>query len=218
MADFFTVDRACALFESSSGCKLHRDPTAGKCKFLALGRWKGTLQQEDIPLNYMMLSESLEMVGVELKSSWIQTRKVNGDTLQKRVADRTNSWKSGKFMELSMRPYSINTFAFSTVWFKTHTVDLRVSDVNSVTSKVKSWLYQDQLEKPQEMVLYRSIMMGGLGLHNVKAKAQANLIRTFIETAVQVFPKTVTMLQEHLLDEVKNAARRFFCEHIFPLE
>ena len=32
----------------------------------------------------------------------------------------------------------------------------------------------------------------------------------FIETAVQVFPKTVTMLQEHLLDEVKNATRRFF--------
>ena len=69
MAEFFTVDKACSLFEKSSGCKLHRDPAAGKCKFLPLGRWRGTLQQEDIPLRYMVLSESLEMVGVELKAT-----------------------------------------------------------------------------------------------------------------------------------------------------
>ena len=62
MAEFFTIDRACTLFEKSSGCNLHRDPTVGKCKLLPLGRWKGTLQQEDIPLRHMVLSESLEMV------------------------------------------------------------------------------------------------------------------------------------------------------------
>ena len=70
MAEFLIVDRACSLFEQSSGCKLHRDPAEGKCKFLALGRWRGTLQQEDIPLNYMALSNSLAMVGVELKATW----------------------------------------------------------------------------------------------------------------------------------------------------
>ena len=106
MAEFSTIDTACSLFERSSGCKLHRDPTAGKCKFLALGRWKGTLQQEDIPLRYLVLSDSLEMVGVELKSSWIQTRKVNGDIVQSRVSNTVNSWKSGKFMDLTSRPWS----------------------------------------------------------------------------------------------------------------
>ena len=50
MAEFALVDNACSLFERSSGCKLHRDPASNKCKMLALGRWKGTLQQEDIPL------------------------------------------------------------------------------------------------------------------------------------------------------------------------
>ena len=184
MAEFSTIDTACSLFERSSGCKLHRDPTAGKCKFLALGRWKGTLQQEDIPLRYLVLSDSLEMVGVELKSSWIQTRKVNGDIVQSRVSNTVNSWKSGKFMDLTSRPWSINTYAYSKVWFKSHTVDLRMADISSLTSKVKSWLYQDQLEKPEPMILHRPIQMGGLGLHEVKSKAQACLIRTFLETAL----------------------------------
>ena len=38
----------------------------------------GQVEQEDIPLNYMVLSDSLKMVGVELKATWSQTRKVNG--------------------------------------------------------------------------------------------------------------------------------------------
>ena len=133
MAEFITVDTACSLFERSSGCKLHRDPASGKCKFMALGRWRGVLEQEDIPLSYMELSNSLEMVGVELKATWSQTRKANGDIIQTRVNNIVNSWKSGKFMDLTSRPWSLNTYTLTKVWFKCHTVDLRVADYTSVT-------------------------------------------------------------------------------------
>ena len=119
---------------------------------------RGTLQQEDIPLRYMVLSESLEMVGVELKASWLQTRKANGDIIQNRLSNIVNVWKSGKFMDLSCKPWSLNTYALTKVWFRCHTVDLRVSDISSVTSKVKSWLFQDHLEKPEEMILFRPII------------------------------------------------------------
>ena len=60
MQEFFLVDEACALLERASGVKLHMDPAAGKVKFLALGRWRGTLTQEDIPYNYIQLSEHLQ--------------------------------------------------------------------------------------------------------------------------------------------------------------
>ena len=183
MSEFFTVDKACALFEKSSGCQLHRDPTSGKCKFLPLGRWRGVLEQEDIPLSYMVLTDSLEMVGVELKATWAQTKKANGDIIQTRVSNTVNAWKSGKFMDLTSRPWSLNSYALSKVWFRCHSVDLRVTDISSVTSKVKSWLFQDQLEKPEEMILHRPVNMGGLGLHSVKIKGLASLIRTFMETA-----------------------------------
>ena len=39
------------------------------------------------------------------------------------------------------------------------------------------------LEKPSELVLYRKSDQGGLGLHNIKIKALASLITTFLQTA-----------------------------------
>ena len=124
------------------------------------------------------------MVGVELKASWIQTRKVNGEICQSKVSRTINAWKSGKFMNVTDRPWSLNSFAMSKVWFRCHTIDLRIVDITNLTSSVKSWLFQDILEKPAEMVLYRPIERGGLGLHNIKTKSKASLIRTFLETSV----------------------------------
>ena len=66
MNEFLLVDRASLLFKNESDCELHRDPASGKVKFLPLGRWRGTLQQEDITLPYIVLSEHLDMVGVVL--------------------------------------------------------------------------------------------------------------------------------------------------------
>ena len=66
MAEFTLVDRAMALFESASGCKLHRDPASNKCKFLPLARCRGTLQHIDIPCQLMTISDHLDMIGVEL--------------------------------------------------------------------------------------------------------------------------------------------------------
>jgi hypothetical protein len=48
----------------------------------------------------------------------------------------------------------------------------------------QSWIYQDLLLKPSELFLFRSKEDGGLGLHNVKVRALALLIKTFLETAI----------------------------------
>ena len=183
MDEFELIDKGSSLFERSSGCKIHRDPSSGKCKFLPLGRWRGTLKQDDIPFPYMVLSDHLDMVGVELKATYTQTRKANGDILQTRIKNTIGPWQAGKFMPVSQRPWSINSYALSKVWYKCNSVDLRVADINFITSKVKAWLMADQLEKPEEMVLYRPSSYGGLGLHHVKLKAEAMLIRSFLETA-----------------------------------
>ena len=82
MQEFHLVDQACSLIERASGVKLHRDPSVGKVKFIPLGRWKGTLCQED---QYVQLSDHLDFVGVELRATYQQTRKVNGDHLQTTV-------------------------------------------------------------------------------------------------------------------------------------
>jgi hypothetical protein len=183
MSEFNLVDMACRLMERASGVKLHRDPDSGKVKFLALSRWKGTLQQEDLPHQYVRLSDHLDFVGVELRATFTQTRKVNGDILQTRVKNTIGPWKAGRFMPISQRPYSANCYALSKVWFKCCVVNLRVQDINSINSMIKSWLYQDLLLKPSELVLFRKTDDGGLGLLNVKVRAMSLLIRTSLETA-----------------------------------
>ena len=92
MAEFALVDKAASLFERSSGCLLHRDPVSGKCKVLPLGRWRNSLQQEDIPFHHLKLCDSLSMVGVELMASWQSTRKLNNDDLQERVKSCVGCW------------------------------------------------------------------------------------------------------------------------------
>ena len=184
MHEFYVVDNACTILEKASGVKLHRDPSAGKVKFLPLGRWKGTLTQEDLPHQYITLSDHLDFVGVELRDTFIQTRKANGDQLQSRIKNTVGPWKTGKFMPLTLRPYSANTYALSKVWFKCSSINLRVQDINTINSQVKGWLYQDCFEKPSETVLYRDSTDGGLGLFNVKIRSLALLIRSFLETAL----------------------------------
>ena len=172
--------------------------------FLALGRWKGTLTREDIPVRYIVLSEHLDMVGVKLKASYQNTRKTNCDELLERVKNVIGPWKGGKFMPLSQRSHSINVYCLSKVWIRCSSIDLRISDSTKITSCVKSWLFQDQLEKPEDFVLYRPRLAGGLGLVNVEIKALALNIRSFLETAVcDIFQRNIyheALFQWHVLD------------------
>ena len=86
-------------------------------------------------------------------------------------------------MPLTLRPFSANTYALSKVWFKCSSVNLRNQDIDTINSQVKSWLYQDCLEKPSELVLYRDIHDGGLGLFHVRIRSLSLLIRSFLETS-----------------------------------
>ena len=92
MEEFTIVDRGSSLFESASGCVLHRNPASGKVKFLPLGRWRGTLTKEDLPVNYIVLSEHLDMVGVKLMASFMKTRKINCDELVTKVKNISGAW------------------------------------------------------------------------------------------------------------------------------
>ena len=90
---------------------------------------------------------------------------------------------SSKYMQLNMHGWSLNQYCLSKAWFRSHCVDFRVQDSTKITSLVKSWLYADMLIKPEETIMFRPPSYGGLGVLNVKLKAQAGLIKTFLETS-----------------------------------
>ena len=93
-------------------------------------------------------------------------------------------------MCLTLRPLSLNCYCSSKLWFKCGSIDLRVADIKKITSNMRSWLFADQLEHPEELVLYRPRKAGGLGLYSIKYRAMAELIRSFLETAVNPSFKT----------------------------
>ena len=223
MEEFSLVDNALTLFEKASGCKVHRDPQNMKCKFLPLGKWRTTLQQTDIPCNYMTLSDHLDMVGVTLMATWGKSRKANGDVLQQRIENTVRPWRSGKFMPVTQRGWSLNSYALSKVWFKTKCVDLRVCDIDNITKSCKSWLYQDMLAKPEPMILHRPHHHGGIGLHSVKYKAMAGFITTFLQTAANPsFQQNLLhslLFRKYVLDEdvpsAPNPPPPYFTQDLF---
>ena len=75
------------------------------------------------------------------------------------------------------------SYALSKIWFRTHSVNIRAGDITAINNQCKGYIYQDMLEKPSELVLFRKVEEGGLGLQNVKCKALASLITTFLQTA-----------------------------------
>ena len=87
MFEFILIDNASRLFEEASGCQLHRDPASGKVKFLPLGRWKGTLQQEDLPVRYVRLTDQLSMLGVVLTAKYVNTRRINAESVKESRED-----------------------------------------------------------------------------------------------------------------------------------
>ena len=87
-------------------------------------------------------------------------------------------------MPLTQRPWSINTYALPNIWFRCHSLEHRSGDISKLNSIMKSWLYADMLEKPEELAMHRPRAQGGLGVHHVRSKALAILIRSFIETAL----------------------------------
>ena len=115
-------------------------------------------------------------------ASFQKTRKVNCDELQSKVKNVIGCWRGGKFMALTDRPHSLNSFCLSKVWFRCSSI--RFSDFQKITSTIKTWLYADQLEKPQDHVLARQRQQGGLGILHVQCKALSLLIRSFLETAL----------------------------------
>ena len=79
---------------------------------------------------------------------------MNGDIMTSKIKETMNKWKSGRFLPLTSRPWSVNMDALSKLWFRTGCVDIKEDDSKTMSSAIKSWVYQPNLVKPTECLLY----------------------------------------------------------------
>ena len=99
------------------------------------------------------------------------TRSLNGEELVSRIRKSTNSFKAGRFMPVSTRPWVSSVFLMSRINYRTCALNLRQQDIQKISSAVKSWVMQGFLIRPPENILFRNTNEG------------ANLIKTFISQA-----------------------------------
>ena len=85
----------------------------------------------------MTLSDHLDMLGVTLMATWAKTKKTNGDAVQLSLQNTIRPWKAGKFLPVTQRGWSLNSYALPKIWFRTKSVDLRMCDIQSITSSYK---------------------------------------------------------------------------------
>ena len=109
---------------------------------------------------------------------------------------------------LTCRPWSLNQYSLSKLWYRSSCLDLRSADCSNISTSIKSWLYQDLLLKPSEHLCYRQPREGGLGLLCVKVRAQAHLIHSFLQQAANpLFKRNVflhALYRQYILEETSD--------------
>nr|MCS5593020.1 reverse transcriptase domain-containing protein [Porticoccaceae bacterium] len=199
MQEFSLMDNAIKLFEDASGCSLHRDPASKKCQLLPLGRWRNW-SQADCPLDYLSVTSHLSYLGVKLFATSTETRKANGVDLIEQVRTKINSFKSGRFSPFITRAWSLNSYVGSKLIYRTSIIDLNKSDLAKISTLMKSWLYQDCLLKPSDLLNWRHVENGGLGVHHPPSRGQALLTATFLQMALGLIGK-----KNHYLNALFNS-------------
>ena len=168
-------------FETASGCQFHRDPASQKCKVMPLGKWKEWLTQENAPLPFLQVSQTLEILGTTLHEKWIDTRRTAGERVVAKVKYIRNRWRGGRFYDLLLRPYAVNTYMFSNVWAQAGVIDLRIGDSTLIQRQGNDYIYASSNLRPEQIANYLSKEDGGLGTVHVKSKAKALFIKNILE-------------------------------------
>ena len=179
--EFNTLNTYLILFERASGCKFHRDPLSQKCKITPLGGWKKWLNQETVPLPFLLVSDYLEILGVKIYESWYKTRHTAGNELKQKIKSVRDIWRRGRFYDFLLRPHVVNTYLFSNIWHKASSINLLCSDLDKIQSVGNDYVFTDCYLRPEKPVNYINKREGGLQINHVRSKAMALFIKNLLE-------------------------------------
>ena len=102
--------------------------------------------------------------------------------MQKKAKNTVGPWLLRR-VPFTQRPWSLNTYLYPKLYHRCPAMPLRKTDLSEITKQSNRFLFCDQFEKPGPVVTYRSKDDGGLGLHSIKEKSLAFLIKSFLETS-----------------------------------
>ena len=169
--DFAVIDKLFKTFEAASGAVLSRSE---KSKVMGLGTWKNRVNW---PLAWLQPVQQMKVFGFIICQNY-------NDTLNKNWAIALSSFRK-VLMSFDLRSLNtlhqrvdvVNIFASSKLWYKAAVLPLPGSVAKDLEISIGKFLWKGKLERLTLVELCNKKVEGGLGLVEIRSKADALLLK-----------------------------------------
>jgi exonuclease III len=169
--DFILVNDLFTRFERCSGAVLSRTK---KSKVLGLGGWK---DRQAWPLPWLKVEKEIKVFGFLFLPTYTEILDRNWEALVKTVSSTVHSYSLRSLNTLQQRTDVLNIFVFSRIWYKCQALPLPDRVAKKLEQIAHKFLWRGKLEKLALQELHCSRDTGGLGLVEIRSKADALFVK-----------------------------------------
>ena len=169
--DFLRVNMLFEKFESCSGALLSRTQ---KSKVLGIGSWEG---RDVWPLPWIQSVEELKIFGFQITADYALTLERNWSTLLEKFRNVIMSFNLRALDTLQQRKDVLQIYVCSRLWYKAQILPLPGRLAAQFESIMYRYLWRGKLEKLALQELHGPVKEGGLGLVDIRTKADSLFIK-----------------------------------------
>ena len=169
--DFIKMDDLFLRFEKVSGALLSRSK---KSKVLGLGGWK---DRQVWPLPWLQTKLELKIFGFQVLGSYEEILERNWSTLVQSVQSTIMSYDLRCLNTLQQRTDVLNIYIYSRIWYKCQALPMPPDIAKRFEQLAFRFLWRGKLEKLALEEVHCSVKKGGLGLVEIRSKAEALFVK-----------------------------------------
>ena len=154
-------------YEAQSGALLSRNK---KFKILYLGGWRG---RREAPFPWLKVVQELRVFGLILTPDYETTLRRTWEETFRGFQKTIFAWKQRKFDSMKRWAEAVQTFALSKLWYVSQILPLPQKVAKKIERLLSSFLFQGNTERLKLGELCLPPERGGLGLCEVRSRADA---------------------------------------------
>ena len=158
-------------FEEQSGALLSRNK---KSKIMYIGNWAG---RQDSPYPWLQVVHEIKVFGLVLTPNYTSTLRRTWEEVLRGFQKTIYSWKERGLESMFQRAEAARTFAQSKLWYVSQVLPLPASFAKKMESLLSSFLFRGKPERLKLCELYNPPSGGGLGLIDIRSKADALFLK-----------------------------------------
>ena len=170
-SDFEKVNKVFEKFESLSGAVLSRSE---KSKVIGFGCWK---DRDVWPLPWLKCVKQLKVYGFEILPSYTEMLEENWKVAVQNVRKAVISFDLRSLNTINQRVDVLNIFVLPKLWYKCAVLPLPANVASQIESIMIKFLWRGKLEKLSLIELCNPKSEGGLGLVEIRSKADSLILK-----------------------------------------